>query len=222
MEQSKQARGGQIKQFAEKTGIYIFFISWVLYTQIKWMKRHNGLGELEIRLLLGFFAGMLLAFAITKLITKIANKADKDYEVFLNKLSVALSPGILFIFASAKEVFLTLGAVLCIVTALYIWANPFRSFMKYIIKLIYGDKFKNILLVENNKALLSIKGMYEKANPDALQSFLIDLVINLNECSELGISEIKIDFSGLKGEGEPELKSIIEPVAQYFNLKTKY
>lgn len=222
MEQSKQARGGQIKQFAEKAGIYIFFISWVLYTQIKWMKRHNGLGELEIRLLLGFFAGMLLAFAITKLIAKIANKADKDYEVFLNKLSLALSPGILFIFASAKEVFLTVGAVLCIVTALYIWANPFRSFMKYIIKLIYGDKFKNILLVENNKALLSIKGTYEKANPDALQSFLIDLVINLNECSELGISEIKIDFSGLKGEGEPGLKSIIEPVAQYFNLKTRH
>lgn len=221
MEQSRQARGGQIKQFAEKAGIYIFFISWVLYTQVKWMKRHNGFGEIEIRILLGFLGGMLLAFALTKVIKKIAEKANKNYEAFLNNLSVALSPGILFIFASGKKIFLSIGIVLCVAAALYIWANPFRSFMKYILKLIYGDKFKNVLSVEGNKALLSIKGTYEKANPDALQSFLIDLAINLNECSELGIGEIKIDFSGLKGEGEPELKSIIEPVAQYFNLKTK-
>ena len=219
MEQSKQARGGQIKQFAEKTGIYIFFISLLLYTQIKWMKRHNGLGELEIRLLLGFFAGMLIAFAITKLITKIANKADKDYEVFLNKLSVALSPGILFIFASAKEVFLAIGAVLCIFTALYIWVKPFRNFIKHI---IYIEKFKNILIVENNKALINVEGTYEKANPEILQSFLIDLTINFNECCDMGIDEIKIKFSNLKEGGKEELKPIIESVAGYFNLRTIY
>lgn len=216
MDRTKQTMWGLIKQFAEKTGIYIFFISWALYTQIKWMKRHNGLGEIEIRFLLGFFAGMLLAFGIIKLIQKIADKTNKNYEIFINNLSVALSPGIFFILASYNKTFRYAGIVLCIFTALYTWVKPFRNFIKH---MIYIEKFKNILIVENNKALINVEGTYEKANPEILQSFLIDLTINFNECCDMGIDEIKINFSNLKEGGKEELKPIIESVAGYFNLR---
>lgn len=219
MDRTKQTMWGLVKQFAEKTGIYIFFISWVLYTQVKWVKRHNGSGEIEIRLLLGFFAGMLLAFGIIKLIQKIADKTNKNYEAFLNKLSVALSPGIFFILASSNKIFRYAGIVFCIFTAVYIWVKPFRDFIKH---MIYIEKFKNILIVENNKALINVEGTYEKANPEILQSFLINLTINFNECCDMGIDEIKIDFSNLKEGGKEELKPIIESVAGYFNLKTTY
>ena len=64
-----------------------------------------------------------------------------------------------------------------------------------------------------------MEGTYEKSNPEMLQSFLIDLVMNLNKCSKLGIDEINIDFLGLKGDAETELKSIIDSVARHFNLR---
>ena len=219
MDRTKQTMWGLIKQFAEKTGIYIFFISWVLYAQVKWMKRHNGFGEIEIRLLLGFLVGLLLAFGIIKLIQKIAEKTNKNYEVFISNLSIALSPGIFFILASYNKTFRYAGIVLCIFTALYIWVKPFRNFIKH---MIYIEKFKNILIVENNKALINVEGTYGKANPEILQSFLIDLTINFNECCDIGIDEIKVDFSNLKEGGKEELKPIIESVAGYFNLRTVY
>ncbi len=219
MDRTKQTMWGLIKQFAEETGIYIFFISLLLYTQFKWMKRHNGFEEIEIRLLLGFFAGMLLAFGIIKLIQKIADKTNKNYEAFLNNLSVALSPGIFFIIASYNKIFQYAGIVFCIFTALYMWVKPVRNFIKH---MIYIEKFKNILIVENNKALINVEGTYEKANPEILQSFLIDLTINFNECCDMGIDEININFSNLKEGGKEELNPIIESVAQYFNLRTVY
>ncbi len=218
MDSKKQTIWGLIKQFAEKTGIYIFFISLLINTQLKWVKRHNGFGEIEIRLLLGFLVGLLLAFGIIKLIQKIAEKTNKNYEVFINNLSVALSPGIFFILASYNKTFLKIGIVLCIFTALYIWVKPFRKFIVLFFPVL-GEKFRNILIIENNKALINVEGTYEKANPEMLQSFLIDLVMNFNECSKLGIDEIHIDFSGLKGDAETELKSIIDSVALHFNLR---
>jgi len=84
------------------------------------------------------------------------------------------------------------------------------------------NKFEAVLIGDNDKAFIDIKGTYEKSNPDAIQSFLIDMVINLNECSEIRIKEIKVGFSNLKGGGEEELKPMIESIAGYFNLRTIY
>ncbi len=209
----------QIKQFIEWAGIYIFLVSLILFRQIKWVKKHNGYSEIEIRLLLGFLIGILLSFVIIKIIKKIAVKYNKEHETFLNRLSIALSPGILFIFASANKVFLTVGVVLCILTALYIWVKPFRDFINDI---IYVSKFKGVLTVEDNNAIIIMQGTYEKLNPKAMQSFLIDMVINFHECSEMNIGEVKVDFAGLIGNDENELKPIIESVAKYFNLRIVY
>lgn len=211
--------GERIKQFVEQTGIYIFFISIMIATQIRLVKKHNRINELEIRLILGFLAGLILSFLIIKLIEKIARKYHRDYESFLINLSIALSPGILFIFGATNKNFRIAGVVLCVLFAAYIWIKPFRDFIN---SLIYVEKFKGILIIEGDKAIIDMRGVYKKADPKAMHAFLTDLTINLYECSEMKIDEIKIDFSKLEERDEQELKSIIESIGRYFNLRIVY
>ncbi|MFZ3091844.1 MAG: hypothetical protein WA240_14650 [Nitrospirota bacterium] len=212
----------QIRQFIERTGIYIFFISLMLFTQVDWIRKHiHRYAELNIeaRLLAGFLVGALLSFGIIRLVKKIAVKTNKEPEAILSSLSIALSPGIFFVFASKDKTFLIIGVALCILIGLYIWVKPFRNFVNSI---IYVSKFKNILTIEDNRAVIDMQGIYEKANPEAMQSFLIDLVINFYECSEMKVNEVKIDFTSLVGNDENELKPIIESIARYFNLRIIY
>lgn len=208
-----------VRQFIEQTGIYIFFVSLMLYTQISWVKRYNKYDQLEARLLAVFILGILISFGIVELIKKMAVKADKGHEAFLRNISIALSPGILFIFASKNKSFLIIGIALCVLMSLYIWVKPFRDFMKSI---VYIDKFKNTLIIKDNNAVIEISGIYEKANLQTMQSFLIDLAKNLHECAEMKIEDVKVDFSYIKENGESELKSIIESVARHFNLQIRY
>lgn len=219
IKQFPKQTGKRIKQFVEQTGIYIFFISILLATQIRLVKRHNVYNELEIRLILGFLAGTILSFIIIKLVEKIARKYHRDYESFLINLSIVLSPGILFILGSTNKDFRAAGVILCVLFASYIWIKPFREFIK---SLVYIEKFKGILTVEGDKAVIEMKGVYEKADPKAMQSFVNELIISFYECSEQKIEDIKIDFSNLKERAESELKPIIESVARYFNLKIVY
>jgi len=205
-----------IKQFIEQTGIYIFFISIILATQIDWVKRYNRFDEIGIRLFLGFLVGLILSIAIIKLIEKICHKFNKDYETFLTKLSIALSPGILFLGGATNKTFRAAGIVSCVVLALYIWVKPFKDFINF---LVYIEKFKGVLTIKDNKAMIDMRGVYERANPKAMHVFLTDLIISLYECSEMKIDEIKINFSNLEERSEEELKSIIEPIGRYFNLK---
>jgi len=207
-----------VRQFIEQTGIYIFFVSLMLYTQISWVKRYNKYDQLEARLLAVFILGILISFGIIELIKKMAVKADKEHEALLRNISIALSPGILFIVASKNKSFLIIGIALCALTTLYIWVKPFRDFVKSI---IYIDKFKNTLIIKDNNAVIEISGIYEKANLNTMQSFLIDLAKNLHECAEMKIADVKIDFLGTKEIDERELKSIIEPVARHFNLQIR-
>lgn len=209
----------RIKQFLKQLGIYMFFVSLLLFTQLNWIKKHDRFNGIEIRLFLAFFLGTLLSFGVISIVKKIAKKYTKKYEALLDNISIAVSPGILFIFASLNSIFLIIGFTLCILFALYIWVRPFREFIKMI---VYIDKFKNILILKDNKAIIEITGMYEMANPRTLQAFLIDLVINFYECTEMKIEEIKVDFSKLKDRHENELKPIIESIARYFNLRITY
>ena len=208
-----------VRQFIEQTGIYIFFVSLMLYTQISWVKRHNKYDQLEARLLAVFILGILISFGIIELIKKMAVKADKEHEAFLRNISIALSPGILFIFASKNKSFLIIGIALCALMSLYLWVKPFRDFVKSI---IYIDKFKSALIIRDNRAVIEISGIYEKANLPTLQSFLIDISLNLHECSERNMKEVKIDFSKLKERNDGELKQMIEPISRYFNLQIRY
>ncbi|MDP3981374.1 MAG: hypothetical protein Q8Q33_08190, partial [Chlamydiota bacterium] len=208
IKQFPEQTGKRIKQFIEQTGIYIFFISIILATQIRWVKKSNKYDEIEIRLLLGFLAGIILSFIIIKLVEKIAHKYHRDYESFLINLSIALSPGILFIFGATNKTFRIVGIIFCAIFASYIWIKPFRDFIN---SLIYVEKFKGILTLKGDKAVIDMMGVYEKANPKAMHAFLTDMIINFYECSEMNINEIKIDFSNLEERSEDELKSIIEP-----------
>jgi len=210
-----------IKQFLERTGVYLFFISLSLAYQLGWVKRHNKFSDIDIRLLLGFIIGVIVSFLIIEVIRNITVKikATKEYKNLIDNISIALSPGIVFIFASDKKIFLLIGVLLCMLTALYIWVKPFTDYINSIINL---DKFKNVLTVNDGLAVISLIGIYDKSNPKTMQSFLIDLVANFNECSEMKINTIKIDFSRLENRDENEMKSIIESVAVYFNLTTAY
>jgi len=187
---------------------------------LRWIKKHhNKLTELEIRLLLAVVAGVLVSLGIIKLTQKLLTKYGKNYESFLNELSVALSPGILFVLASNNRVFLRIGLLLCVLTGLYVWVKPFRNFVN---SFIYIDNFRNLLTIKDGKAIIDVNGIYEKNNPKAMHFFLTDLMANFEECTQLQVGEVKIDFSGLKQNDEGELRPIIESVAGYFHLRVIY
>lgn len=208
----------KIRQVLEQAGIYIFLISLLLFTQLNWMKHRNRYTEIELRLFLAFVAGVILSFIIIKLVERLIAKTGNKYETLLKDISLALSPGIFFIFASINKGFL-LAPILCIPIALYIFVKPFRNFIDSV---IYIEKFKGILIIQDGRAVIDMKGTYERANPKAMQSFVNELIISFYECSEQKIEDIKIDFSNLKERAESELKPIIESVARYFNLKIVY
>lgn len=211
-----------LKEFIERTGIYIFFISLILFTQISWIRRHihrHTELNMEARILAGVFIGALLSLGVIWLIKKIAAKINKEPEALLNNLSIALAPGIFFLFASKNKNFLIIGAILCVLAALYIWVKSFREFLNSILHI---DKFRSELIVKDNNAVIKISGVYEKADLQTMQSFLIDLALNLNECSEMKRDEVKVDIPDMDGKDENELKAIIEPIAGYFNLRIIY
>ena len=215
----KEALLIQTKDFVERAGVYIFFISLISFTQIDWVKQHNKYNQIEARLLLSVFIGMLLSFGIINLIKKTTKKSDAKFEGFLSKLSITLTPGVLFVFASRNKIFLIAGAILCVLTALYLWVKPFRNFIKSV---VHVDKFRNTLIIKNGEAVIEVAGTYEKADLQTIQSFLIDLSINFNECAVMKIEAIKVDFSNLKEGIGNELKALLETVARYFNLKITY
>ena len=208
----------KVKQFLEQAGSYIFLISLFLFTQLNWMKHRNRYTEIELRLFLAFVAGVILSFIIIKLVERLIAKTGNKYETLLKDISLALSPGIFFLFASINKGFL-LAAILCISITLYIFVKPFRNFIDSV---IYIEKFKGILIIQDGRAVIDMKGTYERANPKAMQSFVNELIISFYECSEQKIEDIKIDFSNLKERAENELKPVIESVARYFNLKIVY
>ncbi len=208
----------KVRQFLEQAGIYIFLISLLLFTQLNWMKHRNRYTEIELRLFLAFIAGVILSFIIIKLVERLIAKTGNKYETLLKDISLALSPGIFFLFASINKGFL-LAAILCIPITLYIFVKPFKDFIDSV---IYIEKFKGVLIIQDGRAVIAMRGIYEGANPKAMQFFLNEMIISFYECSEQQIEEIRVDFSNLKERAESELKPVIESVARYFNLRIIY
>ena len=207
-----------IKHLAEKFGIYLFFISFFIFIQLRWMKRHNNYALIEFRLLGAFFAGALISYGLVWLISRI--RKDKDAkDRLLKEVSVALSPGILFVFASLSKISLIIGLALCILIGFYIWYSPFRAYVKRIMDM---NKFENTLIVNNRDAVIKVSGVYERQNPELLHAFLSELINNFSRCNEQDIKEVKIDFSDLKIRDTSELKLIVESISMYFNLKVIY
>ena len=52
--------------------------------------------------------------------------------------------------------------------------------------------------MDNGNALIKVSGVYEKADLQTMQSFLLDLALNIHECSKNRIMEIRFEFVDLK------------------------
>jgi hypothetical protein len=204
-----------IKQVIEQSGLYIFFVSAILLTQIHVVKKYAYYNEIEVRIVLAVVAGILVAYGASFLIKQIFSIINKDSKAFLAELSSVMSPGILFVFASANKSYFFIGVGFCILSALIVWVSSVRSF---VCSIVYEDKFKTDLVVKDQNALIKITGTYEKADLMTVQSFLIDLALNFHECAQMGIFEVKLDVAELKGDDAKGIPAMIEPIAAYFNI----
>lgn len=206
----------KIMQVIERTGIVVFCVSSLIMTQFHVVKKFQKYAELEIRFALALFLGILLGLGVIGLIKILARKASKDVDVFLADLSVVLFPGVLFLFASADKKFVLVGLASCSFAALWVWVKPVRDFIKAV---FYQDKFRNTLSIDGRSALIQVTGIYEKADLPTMQSFLLDLALNIHECAKEQITEVRIEFVELKGNEANELKLLIEAVAKYFDVR---
>jgi hypothetical protein len=209
--------GERGRRFAERVGVYLFFVSLILFTQINWIMQHRQYAawHVEERLLLGFLVGALLAAGANALARKWAVKAGKDADAQVKKLSLALFPGILFFFAAKGRVFLALGGGLCALVALYLWSRPFRNLVD---SLFLNDAFANTLAIKDGVATLELSGVYDAANLEALELFYRDLVSNFAACRRLEIERVAVDFSGIAGCSEDELLPVFASIAGRFSL----
>ena len=122
----------QIFSFLRQSGFYLFVISLIFFTQINWAKTsHKGFFDIELRLFLGFILGVTLTYGMIQVVKKVVLKNRQEV---LDQISVALSPGTLFIFSSKYIVFLYLTPLLCLLAffILYLKDRFFAFFSKFL------------------------------------------------------------------------------------------
>jgi len=199
-----------IKKKFEKAGIYIFFVSLAMFTQLNWAKNKHSYDDIEFRIFLAITFGFVLSVLISYILKKIMAKSNNcNIEDFLAKTSFSLTPGFLFLFASNSIVFLYLGIGFC--------------FIMFLLNFLSRKRFTNILEITDNAAEIKVKGIYEEMNSLTFKKiFLEEFVLNLGECIEAKITDIKIDFSKLESSDGNELKPMMDEVAKYFNLELSY
>jgi hypothetical protein len=206
------------KRFVERVGIHVFFVSLVLFTQIKWITEHrnNLVWRVEERFLLGTLVGVLLAAGVIALVRKLAVRSGKDADALVKELSLALAPGILFFFGARGPVFLYLGAGLCVLVALYVWSGLFRKFVDSV---FLNDAFMNTLVIKDGVATIELSGAYDRTDLEVMERFLRDLAGNFHACRELEISRVVVDYSRLAGGSAQELALALESMAGCFALE---
>ena len=199
-----------IKEKLEKVGLYVFFMSLGMFTQISWMKSKDSYDDVEIRLFLAIVLGFTLsALVFGALERALSKKTRSEIEDIMAKISLSLSPGLLFLFAPKNLVFMYLGVGFCVLMIL----NNFLRSPKY---------FINILEINGDVAEIKVEGIYEEKNNSVLKMFLNDFILNLSECIEANATKIKVDFSNLEKSDGKELKGMMNEVAKYFNLELSY
>jgi hypothetical protein len=107
---------GALRSFFEQKGLYLFLISFFFFTQLSWARTHGHFADLEIRLFSAFLAGTLLARGLQTLL-RATSSGPSSFAAASRKLSLSLSPGILFLFASVDISFLVLTPLLCMAAA---------------------------------------------------------------------------------------------------------
>jgi len=199
-----------IKGKLEKIGIYLFFTSLAMFTQINWARSKNSYEDLELRLFLATVLALGLSALVLEILRRIISKNNNhDTEDILAKISFSLSPGFLFLFASKNIAFLYLGIGFCVFTILNKFLRPPKRFI-------------NTLEINGDVAEIKVEGIYEEKNSSVLKTFLNDFVLNLSECIEVNATKIKVDFSMLEKSDGKELKGMMDEVANYFNLELSY
>ncbi len=115
--------------FLKKFGIYLAVTSLVFYTQINWAKSsHNDFDDIELRLFLGFIAGIILSYVIISAVKKFRNSE------LVETISLAISPGIFFIFLSKYKFVLFIIPILCILILLRLYLK--EKFFLYLSKFL--------------------------------------------------------------------------------------
>lgn len=204
-----------VKYVVKQSGIYIFFVSAFLLTQTHVVRKYSMYGQIEVRIFLAIATGLLSAYGVSWLIKRIFSRFDRDSDLLLSNLSTALFPGVLLVFASANKNFIYISFGFCLLTALFIWVKPVSDF---VLSIVYEDKFRCCLEISDGKALVKVTGTYVSADLLTVQSFLLDLAINLHECAEKKIKVVRFDLAGLKANKTNEIMKLVEPVADYFEI----
>ena len=201
---------GFIKEKLEKVGIYVFFMSLGMFTQINWAKRKNSLDEIEIRIFLAIVVGFFLSAVVFDMLKKaVSKKTSGSTEDIMAKISLSLSPGFLFLFAPKNRIFMYLGVGFCVFMILKNFLKPPKYFI-------------NVLEINGDVAKIKVEGVYEEKSASVLKTFLNDFILNLSECIGVNAAKIKIDFSNLEKSDGSELKPMMDEVARYFNLELSY
>lgn len=199
-----------IKEKLEKIGIYVFFTSLAMFTQINWARSKNSYEDLELRLFLATVLALGLSALVLEILRRIISENNNyDTEDILAKISFSLSPGFLFLFASKNIAFLYLGIGFCVFTILNKFLQPPKRFI-------------TALEINDNVAEIKVEGTYMWENAPVLKRFLDDFILNLNECIETNVVKTKVDFSMLEKSDGKELKGMMDEVAKYFNLELSY
>lgn len=199
-----------IKEKLEKMGIYIFFVSLALFTQINWARRNDSYDDLEFRFFLAMVLSIGLSLLVLEVLRRVISKNDScNVEDILAKISFSLAPGFLFLFASKNIAFLYLGVGFCFFMILNSFLRP-------------SERFINILEINGDMAKIKVEGAYVEKNGSALKGFLSDFILNLNECIETNVTNIKVDFSRLEKSDGAELKAMMDEITKYFDLELSY
>ncbi len=129
----------ELNIFLSRYGIYLCIISMVFYSQLRWLRLSNkGLHDIELRLFIAFFTGLLLAKGVIQFLTKFITKDNKET---LYKISMTLSPGIFFILCSRYTFFLYIIPLLCILgwivlnknSRKIIFLNKYLSYVSFLL-----------------------------------------------------------------------------------------
>ena len=133
-----------LRKTMEKTGIYFFFISLFLFTQLNWAKSHNHYQDIELRVFFALVLGIAVSFILVKLARWIFDFWIKDsilIESRLDSLSLSLFPGIFFVLGSSSGLFLIVGMIICAFSLFYTFNDSFRRFLRFV---FYQGRYQDI------------------------------------------------------------------------------
>ncbi|MDP8218988.1 MAG: glycosyltransferase family 39 protein, partial [Candidatus Theseobacter exili] len=113
----------KIKIFFKYSGIHIFILSCIIYSQINWAIKSQIFNDLWLRIVIGLVFAVLLSFGLIYLISWIGKKRGFDVSRLLIKLSLILFPGILLVLAPLNSSFYLITLSLCLSIYMILWLH---------------------------------------------------------------------------------------------------